>query len=794
MYLKGIDITGFKSFAGRVRVEFKPGITGFIGPNGCGKSNVVDSIRWCIGEMSWKSLRSTSMVDIIFGGTSKRPPLHMAEVTMIFDNESRRLPVDFSEVSVSRKIFRSGESEYFMNKIQCRLRDIREMFLDTGIGGDGYAIIDQGGVNQVLESRPEQLRELFEEAAGVSKYKAKRDEALTKLEKVDMDLGRLADSITLIEDQIKKLDAEARKARLHQKYKEELEGAEVSMLLNDLASRKAEIETEEAAAAPVKRQMEDLNGRISAGEGESSALNLRLSEKQEEAGKLMETVSAVKYGIVHKEGTINNCERLAEEIGRQISALNADEQRNFKRIGGMDPEIENAQARLTSEQNSAGLIESELKQKASVLQSMETEVSSLQAAIETAESALNAINETEVNLSRKLALEESSVTHKKEDLINLEKELERGKNRCAELDAGLSRQKGLLEAKRAELEAAGAEFTAAENRKEEARKKLDELNLRLGRVREQKAGATARLEAVKAQGSRDSYWVGAQAVLGANLPGMKGTLRRAVEVRDHADRIIVEEAMGRFLDSIVCETQESAAEAINYLKHLGKGRCRFIVLNAVPEEQAAAWDSPKGAKGMLERIAFPPEYRALVSHLLRNVFASDGSVCGPFWVCGGVPEAASPESYWCEEGELNGQVAALEKEEAGLSSETASSVADASSAEESINAVREKLNFLRMEEHALSVAAAGAGEELGMAGESVRINGEDISGIREELEKMQTSLSGLRDEMGRIKEAREEKRTETETLRARKNLFNEDYLKGQGRTCIRAFQFGEHGA
>mgnify|MGYP002624644191 CR=1 FL=1 len=170
MYLKALEIIGFKSFADKVRLNFEPGVSCIVGPNGCGKSNVIDSVRWAIGEMSWKSLRSGSMVDIIFNGTKQRPPQNMAQVNMIFDNSKRELPIDFSEVTVSRKIYRSGESEYYLNRVQCRLKDIREMFLDTGIGGEGYAIIDQGSISRLLENAgPLERREMFEEVAGVSK-------------------------------------------------------------------------------------------------------------------------------------------------------------------------------------------------------------------------------------------------------------------------------------------------------------------------------------------------------------------------------------------------------------------------------------------------------------------------------------------------------------------------------------------------------------------------------------------------------------------------------------------------
>src|SRR5256885_8407153 len=162
MYLKSIDIVGYKSFAIKTHVDLEPGITGIIGPNGCGKSNIMESVRWCLGEMSWKSLRADAMTDVIFSGTSKRQPLSMTEVTLTFDNASQLLPVQYSEVTVTRRIYRSGESAYFLNKTQCRLRDIREMFLDTGLGGDGYAIIDPGGVDSMIRSKPEDRRALFD--------------------------------------------------------------------------------------------------------------------------------------------------------------------------------------------------------------------------------------------------------------------------------------------------------------------------------------------------------------------------------------------------------------------------------------------------------------------------------------------------------------------------------------------------------------------------------------------------------------------------------------------------------
>jgi len=235
MYLKRVELCGFKSFADRTRLDFEPGISAIVGPNGCGKSNISDAIRWCLGEQSARSMRSHQMLDVIFGGSHSRQTTGMAEVSLTFDNSKNLLPIDYTEVTVTRRIFRSGESEFFINKAQCRLKDIRDLFLDTGIGSEGYAIIEQGKVEFILSAKPEQKREMFEEAAGVSKYKVRREETLRKLEKVDIDLNRISDMLTLLKEQIASLDIAARKARQYQKYQDNLKKMEIASIVSGTA-------------------------------------------------------------------------------------------------------------------------------------------------------------------------------------------------------------------------------------------------------------------------------------------------------------------------------------------------------------------------------------------------------------------------------------------------------------------------------------------------------------------------------------------------------------------------------
>ena len=231
MFLKRICMAGFKSFADQVDFDFGPGITCIVGPNGCGKSNVVDAFKWVLGEQSAKSLRGTQMMDMIFNGCASRRSMGMAAVDLVFDNADRALPMDCDDVTVTRKLYRSGESEYLVNKQTSRLKDIRELFMDTGIGSNAYSIIEQGKVDILLQASPQERRVIFEEAAGISKYKARRKEALRRLERVDQNLLRVQDIIDEVQKRLRSIKYQAGKARSFKAYSERLRELRASFSL-----------------------------------------------------------------------------------------------------------------------------------------------------------------------------------------------------------------------------------------------------------------------------------------------------------------------------------------------------------------------------------------------------------------------------------------------------------------------------------------------------------------------------------------------------------------------------------
>ena len=241
MYLKRLELQGFKSFADKTALEFMPGITSVIGPNGSGKSNIADAIRWVLGEQSMKELRGGKSVDIIFAGTQNRKSLGFAEASLVFDNQDGKLPIEYKEVIVTRKLYRSGETGYYINKTQCRLKDILELFMDTGIGKDGYSIIGQGKIDEILSNKSEDRRNVFEEAAGIVKFKTRKEESEKKLEHTKLNVLRINDILTEIEANLEPLKQQSDKAKRYLDLKNELKSIEVGLFLYNIEKYKNDL-------------------------------------------------------------------------------------------------------------------------------------------------------------------------------------------------------------------------------------------------------------------------------------------------------------------------------------------------------------------------------------------------------------------------------------------------------------------------------------------------------------------------------------------------------------------------
>lgn len=684
MYLKAIEIQGFKSFADKSRLDFEPGITCVVGPNGCGKSNVIDSVRWAIGEMSWKSLRSASMVDIIFNGTAKRAPLNMAQVSMVFDNASRQLPLDFNEITVTRKIFRSGESEYYLNKVQCRLRDIRDLFLDTGIGGEGYAIIDQGGVESVLSASAEQRREMFEEVAGVSKYKAKREECIKRLERVDLDLARLADTVALIDEQIKKLDSEAKKARLYQKYREELKESEIAISVCSIKESDGLIAKHSGELAPVVKKLEDLEARISAQEGAAAALDLNLTHKQKEAAEFNEKISASKYQVGLLEGAIKNCDNLTNELTAQVAASGAEAQRGQNRLQELVPALAQLKEQLAAVSEELTPLQTHYNEQTAQAQKMENDLRAAEVQLQRSSGELMSIVQKQMEAENRISLEESSMQRENEDLISAEKTSQAQQAGLAGIQKSLQEISARVQTKQTEANQAREAIVSGEENVRKLQGLRSALNEKLSVVKSARAALSAKLEMIQTQGKNDPYWVGAKTVAESGLPGVKGTLRKALKY-PAALGVAVEEAFGKYLDAVLCENVQTVEQALSLLKQHGKARAKFIVLNQVP----ATPETP-AENALKNQLKYQPELENLINFIIGGYSYRDGTVKGGFFIGGGAEGIRAPEAYWGEEETVRGEMTVKAAEEDAVSKEIIANYEMLSKAEENLKNLRIK--------------------------------------------------------------------------------------------------------
>ena len=330
MRLKGLELQGFKSFADRTVLDFENGITAVVGPNGSGKSNISDAMRWVMGEQSAKSLRGGSMQDVIFSGTQKRKPLGFAEVSLIIDNSDKQLPVDFDEVVVTRRLFRSGESEYYINKSSVRLKDIHELFMDTGVGRDGYSVIGQGKIAEIVNTKSEDRRSMFEEAAGITKFRYRKEEAERKLSHTNDNVLRVNDIITEIEGQIGPLKQQSEKAIKYLNLRDKLKVLEVNVALRNIVKYRALIDEVGGQVDIINSQLNDVNVKIEDNEKKTEDIFNKINqaeqfseENREKQKSMEEELSQFKSDIDVLKSRIDGNNENIKRIKLEISELNS---------------------------------------------------------------------------------------------------------------------------------------------------------------------------------------------------------------------------------------------------------------------------------------------------------------------------------------------------------------------------------------------------------------------------------------------------------------------------------------
>ena len=462
MYLKRLELQGFKSFADKTELEFMPGITSVIGPNGSGKSNISDAIRWVLGEQSIKQLRGSKSLDIIFAGTQNRKSLGFAEASLIFDNEDGTLPIEYSEVTVTRKIYRSGETGYFINKVPCRLKDVLELFMDTGIGKDGYSIIGQGKIDEILSNKSEDRRHIFEEAAGIVKYRVRKQESEKKLESTKLNLLRINDILTEIEANLEPLKGQAEKAKKYLNLREELKSIEIGLFLYNIDKYKKSLEEiikeedvyntqcaeEEKKLERIKSLKEELKLAV-------DRITLEIEEMSNLGFESQKEIEMLNSNINVAETKISNNKENKVRWEKEIEELKARKEE-------LEQEINQKEERKEALKKNKEKYETELKQKEEELEKITKTLSAKELEIEGYK------KKVEENTDKKYELQNDK--NKQDiDYNNFEK-------RQAQIKTEINSYISELDASRLEKEEISKGFYEVERQKNEITKNIQEIS------------------------------------------------------------------------------------------------------------------------------------------------------------------------------------------------------------------------------------------------------------------------------------------------------------------------------
>jgi len=558
-----------------------------VGPNGSGKSNIADAVRWVLGEQSAKTLRGNKMEDVIFAGTQHRKPVGFASVTITIDNTDRMLPIDFSEVTVTRRMYRSGESEYFLNKAPCRLKDIQELFMNTGVGREGYSIIGQGRIDEILSTKSEERRLVFEEAAGITKYKARRKEAERKLENTRQNLLRIGDILAELENQLEPLARQAECARRYIDLSNELKGIEVSLFLDMIDKLKVKLEEANSQADEINAQIDEENRKIGNIKDRNRSKNERLESLKTELEKLRNTIHALDTGIEKNESQIRLCEEKInhltsnnenfgndiESIKNRMSELETEVERKKKRIIQLERDREHFTRLLAEAEETLAAIVARLDEGERLVEEAKQAVMDKQDALSDSKIRLNNLkNDTENYIQLKSRL--------REDIRQSTIEIDRERMKKEDLDNSLRKTReditackniiNELENNRNETQKTLHEYRKAQ---EETSRRVNTLESRQRVLRDMEASMEGYSHSVKAikQACTENRQFG---------QGIHGPVAQLITVEERYETA-VEVSLGGSLQNIVTDDEFAAKRAIEYLKKNNLGRATFLPITAV---------------------------------------------------------------------------------------------------------------------------------------------------------------------------------------------------------------------
>ena len=631
MYLKRLELQGFKSFADKTVLEFMPGITSVIGPNGSGKSNISDSIRWVLGEQSMKSLRGAKSLDIIFSGTQNRKSLGFAEASLVFDNEDGALPIEYTEVTVTRKIYRSGETGYFINKVPCRLKDVLELFMDTGIGKDGYSIIGQGKIDEILSNKSEDRRHIFEEAAGIVKYRTRKQESEKKLERTKLNLLRINDILSEIETNLEPLKLQSEKAKKYLNLKEELKSIEIGLFIYNIEKYKANLEEIVKDEEIYTNQCNEEEGRLE----RVKQLKEELKTEIDEITTKIEEMSNIGFESQKEIEMLNSDINVANT---RISNNKENSERFEKEIKELEEKIEELKDEIKQKQEKRANLKQNREKFANELKEKEEELAKITEKLSTKEIEIEGYKQkVEQNIDKKYELQSEINTQD----INFENYEKRQKQIQSEIATHISE----LDSTRLQKEDVSKEFYDIESKRNKIVKSLEEMNkqreeadnkikkydddinrlLNESRIKESKLKFL-----IETEKEKEGYIKSVKSLLKdcENMKelgkGMHGVLANVIEVPEEYQTAI-EMCLGASLQNIVTETEEDAKKLVEHLRKNNLGRASFLPITSVKGRKL---DKIKGNENgyigiASDLIKFNKKYEQIVLNLLGRTVIVD---------------------------------------------------------------------------------------------------------------------------------------------------------------------------
>mgnify|MGYP006286716885 CR=1 FL=1 len=635
MRLKRLEIHGFKSFPEKLLLEINPGITVFVGPNGCGKSNISDAIRWVLGEQSLKNLRGSKMEDVIFSGTEYKKQLGLAEVSLTIDNSDRSLPLEYTEINITRRAYRSGESEYLINKTPCRLKDIHELFMDTGVGRDGYSIIGQGRIDEILSNKPESRRHVFEEASGIMKYKTRKIESEKKLELTSQNLLRINDIINEIKNMLEPLKDQSDIAKSYLNLRDKLKELEVNSFLINIEKHKSKLEELESNYSDLKKEIDDENRKLE----EVSASNLEkmqtvktyennlerikneyykiesnlerssseIALNDEKTNNLIKNIDRIKEETYEIKAKLNNLDE--EEISKdtKINYLNKDLDKYVVKLEEAEKNMQNIVASLNETEKYIESVKSDIMDKIDLLSDKKLQMGNIKTHIQNIDERKNALEKEVYELKLEKDREQINGDDLFENIKKASENINKIKDKLETLDKETKKNDSNLVIQNQKLSEVINEMHIKSTRK----KMLEDMERNL-------EGYARSVKSILLECDRSKEFG----------KGIFGALAQLIKV-DGKFETAVESALGSALQNIVTDNEESAKKAINFLKEKGFGRATFLPVTSVKSRylEDKTLDKLKKNKAFLgtgsDLVKYKNTYEGIILNLLGKTAVVD---------------------------------------------------------------------------------------------------------------------------------------------------------------------------